>query len=194
MNYRIGWIAFLLVLGNTFYGGNYPDWDFRFPLDIETMVSGSFGELRGNHFHSGVDFTTQGKTGLPVYSIEDGYVSRIAVSPTGFGKALYIAHPNGYTSVYAHLESFSPSIEKVVLDFQYSQESFQINEYLQPGELTVKKGELIALSGNSGGSSGPHLHFEIRETSQQKPLNVHRFGLPIKDDKPPHIQSVSIYP
>lgn len=194
MNFRIGWILFLWLLVNTSYGGNYPDWNFRFPLDIETMVSGSFGELRGNHFHSGVDFTTQGKTGFPVYSIEDGYVSRIAVSPTGFGKALYIAHPNGYTSVYAHLESFSSTIEKVVLDFQYSQESFQINEYLQPGELNVKKGELIALSGNSGGSSGPHLHFEIRETSQQKPLNVHRFGLSIMDDKPPHIQSVSIYP
>lgn len=194
MNFRIGWIVFLWVVGNTFYGGNYPDWNFRFPLDIEAVVSGSFGELRSNHFHSGVDFTTQGKTGLPVYCIEDGYVSRIAVSPTGFGKALYIDHPNGYTSVYAHLESFSSSIEKFVLELQYSHESFQINEYLQPGELAVKKGELIALSGNSGGSSGPHLHFEIRETSQQKPLNVHRFGLPTKDDKPPYIQSVSIYP
>lgn len=194
MNRIFSLIASFLLCANLLYGGSYPDWDFRFPLDINAVISGSFGELRGNHFHSGVDFTTNGKTGLPVYSIEDGYVSRISVSPSGFGKALYIAHPNGYTSVYAHLESFSPTLEKTALNFQYSYESFQINEYLKPGEIIVKKGELIAFSGNSGSSQGPHLHFEIRETSEQKPLNVHRFGLPTKDDKPPHIESVSIYP
>lgn len=194
MNQRVLWIFFLLMFGSNLYGQNYPAWDFRFPLDIEAAVSGSFGELRNDHFHSGVDFTTHGKTGLPIYSIEDGYVSRIAVSPSGFGKALYIAHPNGYTSVYAHLESFNSEIEKVVLNFQYEKESFQINEYLKPDQLPVKRGEVIALSGNSGSSGGPHLHFEIRETVAQKPLNVHQFGLPTEDDRPPHIEAVAIYP
>lgn len=172
----------------------YPKWDFHPPMDIDSRVSGSFGEIRPNHFHSGVDLTTSMKTGYPVFSIDDGYVSRIAVSPVGFGKALYVAHPNGYTSVYAHLESFSPKIEELVLKMQYEKESFSINEYFKPGEIVVTKGEKIALSGNSGSSGGPHLHFEIRETKEQKPLNVHKFGLNIKDDRPPHIESITIYP
>lgn len=187
-------ITLLLLSFSNVFSYDYPKWNFRFPLDIEAKVSGSYGEIRSNHFHSGVDLTTLGKTGLPVYAIDDGYVSRIGVSPVGFGKAIYIDHPNGYTSVYAHLESFSQKIEQVALKIQYEKESFQINEYFKPNEIVVSKGEIIALSGNSGSSGGPHLHFEIRETVEQKPLNVHRFGLPIKDDKPPHIESVTIYP
>jgi hypothetical protein len=173
---------------------SYPQWDFRFPLDIDAVVSGSFGELRSNHFHSGVDLATNGKIGLPVYSADEGYVSRIVVSPVGFGKALYIDHPNGYTSVYAHLSGFIDVIEKKVVDLAYQKESFALDELFEPGEITVSKGQMIAYSGNSGSSGGPHLHFEIRETSQEKPVNVLKFNFPVEDKKAPHIQSVCIYP
>ncbi|ASB47742.1 M23 family metallopeptidase [Alkalitalea saponilacus] len=173
---------------------NYPRWDFHMPLDIDLVVSGSFGELRGSHFHSGVDFTTHGKTGLPIYSIDDGYVFRIAVSPVGFGKAIYVNHPNGFSSVYAHAEWFSKSIEEIVTNIQYEKESFAIDESFAPGEIPVKRGQIIAYSGNSGSSGGPHLHFEIRETDTQKPINVHFFDFPVKDDVPPHIEAVVIYP
>lgn len=173
---------------------SYPQWNFRFPLDIDAMVSGSFGELRSNHFHSGVDFTTNGETGLPVYSVDEGYVSRIVVSPVGFGKALYIDHPNGYTTVYAHLSGFNAVIETKVIDLAYQKQSFAMDESFEPGEIPVSKGEMIAYSGDSGSSGGPHLHFEIRETPQQKPVNVNKFNLPVEDKKAPHIQSVCIYP
>ncbi|MGQ1948500.1 M23 family metallopeptidase [Geofilum sp. OHC36d9] len=173
---------------------SYPQWNFRFPLDIDAVVSGSFGELRSNHFHSGVDLTTNGETGLPVYCVDEGYVSRIVVSPVGFGKALYIDHPNGYTSVYAHLNGFNGVIEKKVIDLAYQKQSFALDVSFEPGEMTVSKGEMIAYSGNSGSSGGPHLHFEIRETAQQKPVNVLKFNFPVEDKKAPHIQSVCIYP
>ncbi|GAO31611.1 M23 family metallopeptidase [Geofilum rubicundum] len=175
-------------------GQVYPQWDFHFPLSNAAFISGSFGELRGSHFHSGVDFTTQGRTGLPMYAIDEGYVSRIAVSPVGFGKAIYINHPNGYTSVYAHCEWFSADIEKIVTDIQYQKKSFAIDESFTPGQMPVEKGQVIAFSGNSGSSGGPHLHFEIRETDAQKPINPHFFNLPVKDDVSPIIQAVSIYP
>lgn len=171
-----------------------PEWDFHFPMDLPTFVSGSFGELRANHFHSGVDFTTGGKTGLPLYAIDEGYVARIGVSPVGFGKAIYIAHPNGYTSVYAHCDWFSKDIEEVVQTLQYQKESFAIDESFAPGQLPVSRGQVIAYSGNSGSSGGPHLHFEIRETATQKPINVHHFGLPVEDDVPPHIEAIVLYP
>ena len=170
------------------------DWKFQLPIDIPLIVSGSFGELRANHFHSGIDFTTQGKTGLPVYSIEYGHVSRVVVASGGYGKALYIDHPNGHTSVYAHLDHFAPKIEAIITNLQYQKESFEIEQYFEPGEIVVKMGEVIAYSGNSGSSGGPHLHFEIRETEQQKPVNVQFFNLPVKDDVPPHIEAVCIYP
>lgn len=175
-------------------GQSYPQWDFHFPLTNATFVSGSFGELRGNHFHSGVDFTTQGRTGLPMYAIDKGYVSRIGVSPVGFGKAIYVNHPNGYTSVYAHCEWFSDDIEKIVTDIQYQKKSFAIDESFAAGEIKVERGQMIAYSGNSGSSGGPHLHFEIRETLSQKPINPQFFNLPVKDDVPPLIQAICIYP
>ncbi len=170
------------------------NWDFEMPLNITPVISGSFGELRGGHFHSGVDFTTQGRTGLPMFSIDEGYVSRIGVSPVGFGKAVYVNHPNGFTSVYAHCEWFSETIEKIVTEIQYQKQSFAIDEHFSAGQIPVKRGELVAYSGNSGSSGGPHLHFEIRETATQRPLNVHHFNLPVKDDVPPHIEAICIYP
>lgn len=170
------------------------EWNYRFPLEIKPKVSGSFGEIRSNHFHSGLDITTHGKTGLPVFAADDGYVSRIAVSSGGFGKALYIDHPSGYTTVYAHLESFSPVLDSLVLALQYKEESFDINEYLKSGEFTVERGDVVAYSGNSGSSGGPHLHFEVRVTEGQKPVDPLAFPTPVKDNVRPHIAGIKIYP
>ena len=170
------------------------DWDITFPLNIPAVVTGSFGELRSNNFHSGVDFATNQTIGLPVYSVDDGFVSRVFVSSGGYGKAVYIDHPTGYTTVYAHLDEFSPEMEKFVNNLQYRRESFNVDHYFKAGEMPVTKGEIIGKSGNTGSSSGPHLHFEIRETATQKALSPHFFKLPIKDDIPPTIQAICIYP
>ncbi len=188
-----GFLILVLSIFNSI-GQKKDEWDFQFPLGIEPVVSGSFGELRANHFHSGVDFATQGRIGLPVFAIDNGHISRIVISPVGYGKALYIEHSNGFTSVYAHLNDFAPKIESIITNLQYEKESFAIEQYFRPGEIVVKKGEVIAYSGNTGSSGGPHLHFEIRETEQQKPVNVHFFNLPVKDDVSPHIEAVCIYP
>ncbi|MBZ4676991.1 MAG: peptidase [Anaerophaga sp.] len=169
-------------------------WHYHFPLDEVTNVSGSFGEIRSNHFHSGVDFTTKGKTGWPVYAADNGYLSRIAVSPGGFGKALYISHPNGLTTVYGHLDAFSEPIDSLVTALQYERESFSINEYFTSEQIDVSKGEIIGFSGNSGSSGGPHLHFEVRETAGQRPVDPLMFPNPVKDDIRPHIAGVKIYP
>src|SRR6056297_1209824 len=125
---------------------------FRSPVDIDILLSGNFAELRGGHFHTGIDIKIQGKTGLNIYAIADGYVSRIKVSPYGYGKALYIRHPNGYTSVYAHLKSFNIQIAQYVTDEQYKRKRFALNLYPEKNLITVQKGEVIAKSGNSGGS------------------------------------------
>ncbi|WP_297093595.1 M23 family metallopeptidase [uncultured Draconibacterium sp.] len=164
------------------------------PVKIPLLLSGSFAELRSNHFHSGIDIKTQGTTGLPVYAVADGYISRIAVSPTGYGHALYINHPNGTTSVYGHLNSFSTEIEKYVKDKQYEQHSFRVDLQIPSYLFPVKQDEVIAKSGNSGSSGGPHLHFEIRDTPTEEPLNPLNFGFPVKDDIAPKIFSVLLVP
>lgn len=164
------------------------------PLDVPLYLSANFGELRSNHFHSGVDFKTQGRTGLKVYAAEEGYVSRVAVSPWGYGKALYITHPTGYTTVYAHLQSFASFIADTVQAIQYEKESYAIDVTFAAGELPVSRGMMIARSGNSGSSGGPHLHFEIRHTESESPLNplpLYR-GL-VKDNRPPEPQLVALY-
>ncbi|MDF1572609.1 MAG: M23 family metallopeptidase [Bacteroidales bacterium] len=168
--------------------------DFRPPMDIPLVLSGNFGELRTNHFHSGIDFKTRGVTGHKVFAIESGYVSRIKVQTGGYGKALYIAHPGGYTSVYGHLEDYNPVIGKYLRDIQYQRQTHGIDLYLQPGEIEVSKGEVIAASGNTGSSSGPHLHFEIRRTRDQVPLNGLFFDFPVTDNIPPKITLAGVYP
>lgn len=167
---------------------------FRSPVDIPILLSGNFGELRSNHFHSGIDIKTQGKTGLPVYAAAEGDISRLRVSPYGFGLAIYIDHPNGQSTVYGHLLSFREDIEKYIKEKQYAKESFSVDLQIPEGTFPVKKGELIALSGNSGSSGGPHLHFEIRDTHKQEPLNPLQFGFPVKDDMKPKILSAFIAP
>jgi hypothetical protein len=173
---------------------SYPKNQFRSPVDFPLMLAGGFGDPRKNHFHSGIDIRTGGEEGKPVYAIADGYVSRINISSGGFGKAIYITHPNGFTSVYGHLKGFNPAIGVWTRDRQYKNESFVLDSPVDPGVLKVKKGDVIAYSGNTGLSEGPHLHFEIRDAVTQEIINPMLFGLPFKDNTPPKIYNVRIYP
>ena len=141
----------------------YPKNYFRSPLDIPMSLSGNFGEIRPNHFHSGLDLRTNSREGLNIYAVADGYVSRIKVSPYGYGKAIYITHPNGYVSVYGHLSAYSGAIAEYIKKAQYEKESFEVELFPAKDEIKVTKGQVIAFSGNTGGSGGPHLHFEIRD-------------------------------
>ncbi|WP_010178409.1 M23 family metallopeptidase [Aquimarina agarilytica] len=170
-----------------------PENYFTSPLKIPLVLSGTFGELRSNHFHSGLDIKTQGKKGINTHSVAQGHVSRIKISEGGYGKAIYIKHPNGYTTVYAHLEKFAPKIEAYVKKKQYAKESYSIELYPKASELPVLKDEIIAYTGNSGGSGGPHLHFEIRD-AQSRPMNPMLFGIDIPDTKKPLVNSVWLYP
>lgn len=181
-----------LVLGQNQYPKDY----FRSPLDIPLQLSGNFGELRPNHFHSGFDFKTQKKEGFNVYAVADGYISRIKIAENGYGKAIYINHPNGYTTVYGHLQSGFGEIEKLIKREQYKAKSFEIDVAFSSNDFLVKKGDVIAVSGNTGGSDGPHLHFEIRDTPSEKIINPMYFGFdePLKDSKRPILNSLLVYP
>lgn len=166
---------------------------FSSPLEIPLILSGTFAELRSNHFHSGLDIKTHQKTGLNVLASAEGYVSRIKISHFGYGKALYIQHPNGYTTVYAHLKKLSPAIQAYIRKVQYAKESYEVEVFPKANELPVKQNELIAYSGNSGGSGGPHLHFEIRDAAAS-PMNPLDFGFKIQDNSHPLIEGVFVYP
>lgn len=172
---------------------NYPIADFRNPLDIPIMLAGNFGECRPNHFHSGIDIKTNGVENLPVYAIADGYVSRIKMEPGGFGHALYVTHPNGYTSLYAHLNDFAPAIQRFVKATQYKTQNWTMDMSLTPDQFPVKKGQQIAWSGNTGGSTAPHLHLEIRDTKTEHPLNPQLFGFEIKDAIAPVPTEIAVY-
>lgn len=167
---------------------------FISPLEGTLQLSGTFAELRGNHFHSGIDIRTNSKEGYPVYACADGYVVRIKVAPGGFGKAIYINHPNGFTTVYAHLQGFNPSITEWLTQQQYKLEQFDVDLFPPSNLLPVKQGEIIAYSGNSGASEGPHLHFEVRETHSEYPIDPLLCKLPVKDFIRPTINGLRIYP
>lgn len=171
----------------------YPEDLFTSPLDIPLIPSGTFGELRSNHFHSGLDIKTQQREGLAVYAIGDGFVSRIKIAHWGFGKVLYVTHPQGYTSVYAHLQKFSPKLEAYIKRQQYEKETYEIELFPESDELILQKEELIGYTGNTGSSAGPHLHFEIRDRDSQKPINPMLFGIAVKDTKPPVINGLFVY-
>jgi murein DD-endopeptidase MepM/ murein hydrolase activator NlpD len=174
---------------------NYPADYFRSPLDIPLYLSGTFGELRSNHFHSGIDIKTASVEGKNVYAVADGYVSRIKISAGGYGKALYITHPNGTVSVYGHLQKFNKKIDDYVRQLQYKNESFEVETFPEKEILVVKKGEIVAFSGNSGSSGGPHLHFEIREESTQYATNPLLYkSIKVKDLLPPSVLELGIYP
>ncbi|PTN02043.1 M23 family metallopeptidase [Mangrovibacterium marinum] len=167
---------------------------FAAPVKIPMLLAGNFGELRSNHFHSGIDIKTQGKTGIPVYAPAEGTLSRIKISPWGFGTALYIDHPNGYTTVYGHLSALRDDLAKYARDLQYRNRSFELDQSVPAGKFRFKQGELIAYSGNSGSSGGPHLHFEIRDSKTQNPINPLLFNFAIRDSKAPKLMSVMLYP
>ena len=173
----------------------YPTNYFRSPLDISLHLSGTFGELRNNHFHAGVDIKTKRRTGFPVYATADGYVSRIKVAIWGYGKVIYISHPNGYTSVYAHLSKFGDGIQEYVKNIQYQKESYETgNIYPAENEIVIKKGQIIAYTGRTGGFVAPHLHYEIRDTKTEHIINPLLFGLKIQDSIAPRINKLIAYP
>ena len=184
---------FLFFYWFTFAQDSIPTTYFNNPIEIPLILSGSFGELRTDHFHSGIDLKTQQQVGIPVYASADGFVSRIKVSHFGYGKALYIKHPNGYSTVYAHLKKYGDSIQSYLKNAQYKKEVYEIELFPEANQLKVKKGDLIAYTGNSGGSEGPHLHFEIRD-SNSRPMNPLLFGIEISDTKKPIVSSVFAYP
>ncbi|PKR80530.1 hypothetical protein CW751_09145 [Brumimicrobium salinarum] len=172
---------------------DYGDYDLHSPLDVPLILAANFGELRTNHFHTGIDLKTDRRTGYNILSIADGYVSRIKVSPWGYGHAVYIDHYNGLTSVYAHCESFVGKIGEVTLSQQEKNNSFAIDYYPEKDAIQVKKGQLIAKSGNTGGSTAPHLHFEIRETKTEHALNPLLFNFDIQDTRKPNIRYLKVY-
>lgn len=167
---------------------------FHPPLNIPLNLSGNFGEFRSNHFHTGIDIKTEGREGLNVFAVTGGWVSRIRVGAYGFGNALYVDHPNGYTSVYGHLSTFNSSIEAYVKDAQYARESWEVDLYLDAGVLPVDSIEVIGRSGNSGSSGGPHLHFEIRETQTEFPVNPLLWDFPVADSRAPLVKGILVVP
>ncbi|MES2853107.1 MAG: M23 family metallopeptidase [Bacteroidota bacterium] len=189
-------VFFLFFCTSVFAQVDYPKDYFRSPLDIPMQLSGNFGELRPNHFHAGFDLRTQQKEGLKVYAVADGYVSRIKISTFGNGKTIYINHPNGYTSVYGHLKMANGEIENYIKKTHYKEASFEIEMFFKPDEMVVKKGEIIAFSGNTGASEGPHLHFEFRDTKTEFIINPMLFGYDkfLKDTKKPVVSGVYVYP
>lgn len=172
----------------------YPKDYFSQPLEIPMQLSGNFGELRPNHFHAGFDFKTNQKEGLNVHAAADGYISRIKVASSGYGKAIYITHPNGYTTVYGHLQKGFGAIQDKILELQYAAKSYEFEAYFKPNDLPITKGQIIAISGNTGGSEGPHLHFEFRDSKTEKIINPLFFGLDLKDTKSPVVSSLMVYP
>ncbi len=186
-------ITYLTIGTINMFSQSRTNTDFLFPLDIPPVVSGSFAELRPNHFHSGVDLSTNGKVGIPIKSMEEGVVSRIKVSPVGYGNAIYIKHPNGYTTVYGHLRNYSPKVDSIITSEQYKIKSFSI-DFFPKKEISIAKGEVIGYSGNTGGSGGPHLHYEIRDTQTEEPLNPFFFQNIIKDDIRPKLLTLRVYP
>ena len=174
-------------------GVDYPQSYFRNPLDIPIFLAGNFGECRPGHFHSGIDIKTLAKENQPVHAAADGYISRIKMEKGGFGHALYVTHTNGYTTLYAHLNKFAPSIQQYLEREQYDKKRWDLDLQLPADQFPVKKGQQIAWSGNTGASSAPHLHFEIRNTKTEHPLNPELFGLPVVDKIAPQPAEVVFY-
>jgi hypothetical protein len=181
------------LIAQVFPPASYPQGYFRDPLDIPIRLAGNFGELRPNHYHMGFDIKTNARENLAVYAAADGYISRIKIEPYGFGRAIYITHPNGFTTVYAHLNAFNPSLEKWLKDQQYQRQSWKVFLELTPDHFPVKKGDFLAYSGNTGGSQAPHLHFEVRRTDGDVNVNPFLFGFQIADNVPPQLQRLAVY-
>jgi murein DD-endopeptidase MepM/ murein hydrolase activator NlpD len=186
-------VLFFLCCAPLFAQEELPENYFSNPVKIPLVLSGNFGELRNNHFHSGLDIKTQQQSGIPIYAPADGFVNRIKVSHFGYGKALYLKHPNGFQTVYAHLKKYSDTVQKFVKNAQYKKESYEIEIFPEVNQLKVKKGDLIGYTGNSGSSDGPHLHFEIRDKNS-RPMNPLLFGITIPDSRNPIVTNLYAYP
>ena len=196
---RLAILVGLIGLAELALAQELPKGYFRNPMDHDIGLSATFAEFRANHFHGGLDMRTGGAIGKAVYAAADGYVAKVSISPWGGGKILYIKHPNGYTSVYMHLDSYAGAIGREVLKEQYARQSYSIAKLFAPDELPVKKGQLVAYSGNTGGSGGPHLHFEIRSGgledmhTHSRAYNPLLFDLPYNDRIDPVIRGIRIY-
>ncbi len=188
-------LTFVVMAFSTDGTKPYPQDYFRSPVNHAMLLSGTFGELRPNHFHAGIDIKpAPGKgVGENLYAVADGYVSRIKVSSRGYGNALYIDHPNGYTSVYAHLQKYSPEVAAFIKQKQYEQETFEIELFPTPDQFVFNSGDVIGTLGISGSSFGPHLHFELRDTKTEKTINPLLFGYKVKDARKPFMEELKIY-
>lgn len=182
-------ILFTILFLSNIYFLNSQEIDFHSPIDAPFDLSGTFGEFR-SRFHTGIDFKSRGVQGQKIFSIEDGYVSRIEVNNYGYGKVLYIDHPNGYTSVYAHLRNFSPELNEYIKSELYKSQTNSIKKFPKKNELIISKGSVIGYSGNTGRSFGPHLHFEIRETKNQNALNPLMFNYKYIDEQRPVVRGL----
>jgi hypothetical protein len=192
---KISLLFYLLLLTSVSQSQiRYTNVNFRSPVNIPIFLAGNFGEIRSTHFHAGIDIKTQGVIGKKIYAVENGYISRIKVSVNSYGKTIYINHTNGYTTVYGHLNKFNSKLDKLVKEIQYRNNEFEIDYIPKQNELSVTKGEIIGYSGNSGSSEGPHLHFEVRETANQIPVNPLFFNFNIKDNIAPVLYNLIIYP
>ena len=186
-------IALLLAI-NSNAQDSLPKNYFINPLDIPVTLAGTFGEIRSDHYHTGIDMRTEGREGLVVHAVASGYVSRIVVSPYGYGNALYITHPNGYISLYGHLSKFNRKITNYVKSKQYADEKYTQDIALAAGQFNVEQGDTIAFSGSSGGADGPHLHFEIRNARNDDPINPLLAGYKVVDNLAPKIKGIALYP
>jgi len=197
-------LFFLPAFLGLFFGGQvkaqnfmpikqYPQQYFQWPVGATKALVANFGELRPNHYHMGLDCRTEQVENKPIFAAADGYIAKVKIEPWGFGRALYVNHPNGMTTLYAHLNDFYPALEKYVKEQQYKMESWQLFIDLPADLFLVKKGSTIAYSGNTGGSQGPHLHFEVRDTKTDKVLNPLLMGFPIADNIAPDVLRLAVY-
>ena len=191
---RFKFLFCILLISNILCAQDKPKYPiYPNPVKIPIYLSATFGELRNNAFHAGVDIKTNGKTGYHVYAVADGYVSRIGVSSYGYGNVVYVTHNDGFMSVYAHLEGFNDKIGKYVRQKQFESKSFKQNLFLEKGEIPVKVGDILGYSGDTGGSGGPHLHYELRDANQH-PVNPYFFGFKVADNIKPIINGFAVYP